>query len=294
MTTHRTEQTPLLFDGNPVTELLVPVRTGTAHERGIDQATALAERWGVPVRLVHVRTPDEPAPTAETDDVIDATDRLRAAHPNVMADGVEIEHEDIATGIESTKVFGSLVMVASDHVSAWTTPESVGEQIVRSAETAVLLTGPRCEAIPTEGVIVVPLDGSVRAEAAIDPALALGAAAGTSIRFVTVVPSATSEQVAELAGRGERVSESGYLRSVVDDLEGRAAEVGWDIVHGDDPTASLVEFVAGRDVAMVVAGAHGASPRMHRILGSTSLGLVQRLDVPVMIVKGPVDSELQG
>ena len=52
-------QAPVLFDREPIVELLVPVQADRFHERGVSIASRYAETWGLPVRLVHVAPREE-------------------------------------------------------------------------------------------------------------------------------------------------------------------------------------------------------------------------------------------
>jgi nucleotide-binding universal stress UspA family protein len=108
--------------------------------------------------------------------------------------------------------------------------------------------------------------------------------------LLSAVPAATTEHVAKLRERGENVSESGYLRSVAQRLEG-SPNVRWEIIHDDDPVEAIARFVETHDVRLVVATTHGETGLARRAFGSVSIGMVERLPVPVLVVKsGGTDS----
>lgn len=276
---------PRLFDEQPVTEILVPIEAGHWYERGISLAARYAEAWSVPLNLVHVRTPDV---DSSLQAVQEAQQSVKARHPSIDVSGTEIDAADVATGIAGQMGRGTLVFVATDRAQRSGGSESFGEQVMNAVETMVMMAGPHVGSIEAAGSVVVALDGSVRAERSLSPALA--AADGDRLWLISSVPAATTEHVAKLRERGENVSESGYLRSVAERLE-NASNVRWEIIHDDDPVHAVARFVETHDVRLVVATTHGETGLARRAFGSVSIGMVERLAVPVLVVKsGGTDS----
>lgn len=280
MTSISSDHSPPLFDGQPILELLVPIELEWDYQQGLAFAARLAGAWQVPVRIVHVRTGTESGKT-----VADVTEAFRALHPDLLVDGVEVESADIASGIERLSTERSLVVLASERASQWLDAESVGEAIVHGVHDMAILCGPGCDDPPVGTSIVVPLDGSTRAEAAIPPAVALAANAGSTLWVVTAVTEATTATVAELRAEGQEVSESAYIRSVAERLEADGIDVGWEVVHHPDPVTGIVSFARDQGAAMVVAATHGDSGVARRVFGSFCMGLVEQGPVPVLIVK---------
>lgn len=283
MATTTNHRPPRLFDGKQVEEILVPIRAGYDPERGVAVAGRYAAKWQVPVRLVHVRLEDDQSIGVDT-----ARLNLALGNTDLTVEGVEVEAADVVSGILSTAGDRSLVLLASDHGSQWEETGSIGEAVLEHTEQLVMLSGPGSERPPVGGPIVVPLDGSTRAESALTPALALAEDQGSKLWLVTAVPSATVEAVARHRARGERVSESGYLRAVAAELVDRGHDVGWEVVHNDDPVAGISAFVETQEASLVVAATHGDTGVAKRLFGSVCLGLVERGTVPVIVVRTDV------
>jgi nucleotide-binding universal stress UspA family protein len=280
-------QAPALFDGQPVTELVVPIYTHRQYERGASIAARYAMAWGIPVRLLHVRSADDPAGAME-----EAVATIRGAHPEIDISGTEIDGDNVGAAIAGAAGDTSLVFLASDHSTQWLEQASVGEEVVQAAASLAVLCGPDCTDPPVGASVVVPLDGSPRAEAAIEVGRAVAAATGVKLWLVTVVSGATAETVAELRASGENVSESGYVRSVAETLAADGVDVGWEVVHDEDPVAGIAGFVADQGSTMAVAATHGDTGVARRLFGSVCMGLVEQGTVPVLVVKTDVqDSE---
>lgn len=276
---------PPLFDGRPPTEILVPAIAEFHYERGIALAAHYAGMWNVPIRLVHVRVPSAPTSVTALDAAVSG---LTSANPELVVDGVEVEADDVVSGIEATSTDRSLIILASDEGSQWLERGSISEALLARADKMLLMAGAGCQEGPTGTSVIVPLDGSVRAEAALEPAIAVAGASNAKLCVTTVVPPAVAEAVSVKRGEGEEVSESGYLRSVTDRLAEEGIDAGWEVVHHGDPVAGINTLARDQGSAMIVAATHGQSGVAKRVFGSICLGLVERGSAPVLVVKTDV------
>ncbi|MDS0477963.1 universal stress protein [Natrinema sp. 1APR25-10V2] len=137
--------------------------------------------------------------------------------------------------------------------------------------------------------ILVPVDGSDPATAALEHAVDVAAEVGATIHVLNVAntnePSLTrlgGEVVDVLEQEGnEIVSEAAEL------TERRNVPVVTDVVQGD-PREVLVEYAATDDFDLVVMGAHGRRGLGEYVLGSVTDHVVNRSDVPVLTVR-PTD-----
>lgn len=284
---------PRLLGDREMTEVLVPIDANFQHERGLTLAGRYAAKWGVPVRLLHIRAPDATTSIAGLESAVDG---LRGVHPGILVDGQEVVAADVAAGIEEVRSDGSLLLLASDRVSQWAEVGSVAEGVLDArSDQVIMLCGPGSTDPPIDTSVVVPLDGSPRAEVAIEPAIGVAEAAGVRLWLTTAVPPATVEKVADLRAKGEHASESGYLGRVSDELEARGVNVGWEVVHHGDPVAGVVGLTRNLGASLIVASTHGDTGVAKRLFGSTTLGMVERGPVPVMVVKAdlPPTKELR-
>lgn len=108
--------------------------------------------------------------------------------------------------------------------------------------------------------VLVPLDGSQHALAAIEPGRVLASAFGCPLRLVHVVPSSGGEQADVPAGT--------------------------EILTGDDIAATLVEAAAGAPPSLVCISSRGRGSVSELVLGSVARHLVSAIEGPVVVV-GP-------
>ena len=148
-----------------------------------------------------------------------------------------------------------------------------------------MLCGPACTDHDFTGPVVVTVDGSSTAESALEPAREVAAALGVKLWVISVVPEATSANVAERQARGEHVSESGYVRALVDRLTSEGVDAGWEIVHDDDAAQGVAAFVRALEAAVVVCASHGRSGVAREVFGRVSMGIVEHSPAPVLVVR---------
>lgn len=154
-------------------------------------------------------------------------------------------------------------------------------------------------ALETTGVhyrkILVPLDGSSRAEVALPLAVRIASSEGaeTVLAHVVPVPELTETGPLEaedielrdrLVSRNERVA-STYLDRARSQLvaEGIAAYVL--MLRNGDVRSRLTHAVLDEAIDLVVLSAHGRSGRADVSLGSTAVHLLEHTAAPVLIVR---------
>lgn len=135
--------------------------------------------------------------------------------------------------------------------------------------------------------LVVPLDGSAFAEHALPTAVGLARRAGARVELVHVLEPGT-----EPGGFETRERAQGYL----DDLAARVSGAGpvemSRFLHLGRPADVLCEWLPAAGADLVVMTTHGRSPLGRMWFGSVASELVQRLTVPVVLVRpgeGPAD-----
>lgn len=279
---------PPPFGERLISELIVPITAEDFHERSIDAALGLADRWTLPLRLVHVRAPDR---ASKATDVDAAVDRLVAAHPERRVSGVEVDGDDVTLGVLGVASPSSLIVMATDSIDQNPLVPSAGGDLIRAMDDMAVLCGPQWN--PGDGrSVVVALDGSARAEASIEPAAALAHAAGETLWLVTVVGSATVEHTASLRARGENVSESAYIRTKADAIAATGVQVGWEVLYSDSPADAITAFADDRSSALIVVATHGSSGLRQRLVGSVAMAVVEMATVPVLVTKTHVEEPL--
>lgn len=179
---------------------------------------------------------------------------------------------------------------------------SVADRLVRELAVPVLLVRPvkgerpDLSAEPLIERVLVTLDGSRLAEAALGPAADLAAALGASLRLVRVIggrlevgspymPHAAQAHREYIAA--ERKAATDYLDRIRRGLEGNgSAVVGADVLEGP-PARSILDAAeredGGQDV--VAMATHGRGGLRRLVLGSVSDKVVRAAVGPVLLVR---------
>ena len=133
--------------------------------------------------------------------------------------------------------------------------------------------------------ILFPTDGSDGAETALDHALDVAAAHGSTVHFLNVADT-THISVTRIQGQVvdtlEREGE-GIVAEAMDRAENRGIDTVTEVVQGQ-PYGTILEYVDARDIDLVVMPTHGRQGLDRYLLGSTTERVVRRSDVPVLTV----------
>lgn len=133
-------------------------------------------------------------------------------------------------------------------------------------------------------VILVPLDGSARAERALAHAEGLALALKSRIAVIRVVetPSDTSLELADLRRQAGEAEE--YLESIRRLLHNRGVDVITRMAYGDVVVA-IIDAARDLDVGLVVMTSHGRRGVKRVFYGSIAAGILQRIDRPLLVIR---------
>ena len=135
--------------------------------------------------------------------------------------------------------------------------------------------------------ILVPLDTSDAAAAAIAPAMELAGALGhplllLAVGDVVVVnamrPVMDSERIT-----AEQALES-YLGHHARSLEGRGVDIETLVIEALDPAAAIADTAASQGSSMIVMSSHGRTGAARWLLGSTADRVIRSSHVPIHLV----------
>jgi nucleotide-binding universal stress UspA family protein len=133
--------------------------------------------------------------------------------------------------------------------------------------------------------LLVPVDGSDGAAAALNHALELAVAHDATVHILNVADT-TRDSVTSVRGRVVDVLEQEGARIVREATE-RATEGGvstvTDVLQGD-PYRTIVDYADTYGIDLVVMATHGRQGLDEALLGSTTERVVRRSDVPVLTV----------
>ncbi|MBO6767457.1 MAG: universal stress protein [Erythrobacter sp.] len=174
---------------------------------------------------------------------------------------------------------------------------ALGSTVLRLLEhgsASLLLVPPQARVAPTYRRILVPVDGSPRAESVIPVALIIARAHGAELILVHVVPPVRrlsgfrAGQAQDLHSEIERQNARG-AREHLEQLRLRAQEVGL-VVHSTllgpaEPRQATCQFAREKDVDLVVMSSHGATALSDVPCGSVAEYLATHCTMPVLMVR---------
>ena len=137
--------------------------------------------------------------------------------------------------------------------------------------------------------IVVPLDGSRFAEAALPLALALARRTDAGLHLVTVVEPNAAVTYGEWEPTAEEWSQD-YLSSVAERISGHDGCEVTTAFRTGHVVETLLDEARARDADVVVMASHGRGALSRACLGSVADGFLRGADRPVVLIR-PVEGE---
>jgi len=176
---------------------------------------------------------------------------------------------------------------------------SVAEKVLHTAQTPLLLIRPTEEqAAPVPGLthIVVPVDGSPAAEAALPLAEALAVSCKVPVTLLRVVET-VSLTFADPAGMGStnypeileglQQAADSYVQQLAAAVRGTGCSVHTETPLGT-PAEKIVEYVHDHPGSLVVMTTHGRTGLAEVVLGSVARRVVQHGNTPTLVVRPAV------
>jgi nucleotide-binding universal stress UspA family protein len=134
--------------------------------------------------------------------------------------------------------------------------------------------------------ILVAIDGSIAAKAALDHALDLARDQHARLTLMTVVPPVAAVSVAGSA-QVVPLQEACFNDALNDAVASVPDDVGLlrILAHGK-PAREIVQRVESGDYDLIVMGTHGRGRVGEAVVGSVSREVVHRSRTPVLLVRG--------
>jgi nucleotide-binding universal stress UspA family protein len=297
-------------------KILVPLDGSALAQTILPYVMALAKGFRSRVILFHVAETalDLEAPEQKT--YVDETvERIRPLAENYLA-GVVDEFRKEGIDVEANVVKGR----AAAQIVGYAEQEDVGlialsthgrsglarlvmgsgiDKILRACEQPVLLVRPRDEATGGEAAgrlskIIVPLDGSNAAEAALPFAEELAKALGLEVILVQVIGIETTVHFGPTAPDSWPVPSdvlqrldvvaSGYLKGLAKQLEDKGLAVEWEVLRGS-AGSRIVEFAKETPDCLVAMTTHGRSGFRRWVMGSVTDEVVRHTGEPVLVMR---------
>jgi nucleotide-binding universal stress UspA family protein len=273
-------------------QILVPVDGNPPSITALEHAADVAADVHGSLHVVNVTVGAEPESDTRAEKIIDeAVDRLDDVDVSVTTEirsGEPIEEiVGAAAGAEvDAIVLGSLGRRGVRRLLLG----SVAEGVVRDAEVPVIVV-PASEEVeckyPYE-TIVVGVDGSEHASAALDRAIEIAARQNAALHLVSVVELPSVQIDGQLDGPLDVLEST--AEQALEEGATRARERGVDDVNTDIRIGSADRILRNcadeQDADLVVVGTHGRSGVDRLLLGSVSERVLRTATAPVLTV-GP-------
>lgn len=298
--------------------ILVPLDGSEFAERALPLASGIAQRSGATLHLAQVHplmvqyppAPDIPLldPAVEERERAEERQYLRRKAAALEADGLQVQTA-LLEGPAGPRLADHAAAVGADLVVLTTHGRdpvsrmwlgSVADYLLRHLPVPRLLvhSSGGAEPLPPPGLprrILVPLDRSPLAEAAIPPALTLGRLAGAELVLLSVVepvipigdPSVSfPADVVRRALDSMEQSSQDYLERLAEKLRCDGLTVSTCCVV-DSRVARRIDAEAVREGCDLIAIAtHGAGGFRRLLLGSVTDKVVRGASVPVLVTGG--------
>ena len=299
--------------------ILVPLDGSRLAEQAMPVAQAIADRARCRLKLVLVHEP--PAVTKAGPDYIKLELAMLKADRGYLKSVTSAARERLGRLVSSTVLrshpvaqtlatysdeLGADLVVMTSHGRsglrrAWL--GSVTDQLIRSREVPVLVVragegeavGPAWE----PGEILVALDGSPLAEAALGPAMEVARLWDAKVSLVQVVspirptnpehglPSSYWQQ----ATADRRGSAQEYVMEVAERVRESGINATGVAVIGKRVPETLIDLAEPGRVSLMVVGTHGLGGVGRMLLGSVADEVVRGANVPILVVRPAAQHE---
>jgi nucleotide-binding universal stress UspA family protein len=297
-------------------KILVPLDGSPLAQSVLPYVMALAKGFHSRVILFHVAETaldhEAPEQKAYADETVE---RVRPLAENYLAgvadefrkEGIDVEIK-VVKGRAAAQIVGYAeqedvgLIALSTHGRSGLARLVMGsgiDKILRACEQPVLLVRPRDEAAGGEAAgrlskIIVPLDGSNAAEAALPFAEELAKTLGLEIILIQVIGIETTVHFGSMAPDSWPVPSdvlqqldvvaSGYLTGLAKQFKARGLMVQWEVLRGS-AGPRIVEFAKETPDCMVAMTTHGRSGFRRWVMGSVTDGVVRHTGEPVLVMR---------
>jgi nucleotide-binding universal stress UspA family protein len=306
-------------DAGAIRRILVCIDRSAFSEGCLGQAIAISKGLGSAITLLHVMQPLHERSGPQTTNVFDweiARQEATAYLERLQKEGTEASGRQVESRLEQGHPAERITEVARElgadltvlgsqgerSVAAWNLGSTV-QQVLAVARGSVLIAraSPAVDVSPKR--ILVPLDGSLRAESVLPTAVRIASAHDAEMLLVFVVREQVATSVLrtpedlkiarKLAERLEIGGES-YLHGLRDRLVREGASVRTRVVRSVDERRSILDLSRTERSDLTVLSAHGSTCNPGLTCGSVTAHLIAHSVVSLLVLQDLRPSELGG
>jgi nucleotide-binding universal stress UspA family protein len=308
-------------DAGTIRRILVCIDRSAFSEGCLGQAVAIAKGFGSAITLVHVMQPPHERSGPQTTNVFDweiARQEATAYLERLQKEGTEASGGQVEYRLEQGHPAERITEVARElgadltvlgsqgerGVAAWNLGSTV-QQVLAVARGSVLIArpGPAGAIDGAPKRILVPLDGSLRAESVLPTAVRIASAHDAEMLLAFVVREQVATAVLRapedlqtarrLAARLEIGGEV-YLNGLRDQLLREGASVRTLVVRSTDERRSILDLSRTERSDLIVLSAHGSTCNPALTCGSVTAHLIAHSVVSLLVLQDLRRSELGG
>jgi len=296
-------------------EVLVPLDGSALSEEVLPYAASLAKGLGARIALLHIIDADNlRVETGEHRAYLDQLQQsAEAAATGYLGEQAKALAE-LGIGASTAVVYGKPADVLAAFGEGQKEPEtlialsthgrsglarvalgSVADRLLRGAHAPLLLIHPRDgarERLAELKRIVVPLDGSPLAEAALPLVTELAKALGLAVTAIWVVQITSQvygppELVVYPANLLQELQQtaSSYLQRVVERLKTSGVTAEFEVLLHHAPPIAITDYAHDREGTLIAMTTHGRSGFTRWMLGSVTDHVVRLSGAPVLVVR---------
>ena len=306
---------PVASEPLRIRSILLPLDGSPFAEQALPWATAIARKARARLRLALVHQVPHPFPPDESSRRLytrvelmlrkSQREYLRGVAGRIKAEGPLQVVTAALEGAPAPSIGAYVSEVGVDMVvltthgrggleRAWL--GSVADQLVRSLEVPVLLIRPTEGSAPAPRLeeILVPLDGSRRAEAALPAAMAMATLFGARLALIQGVepaammvnapmsfPAPFDEELTAL----RRSEAKDYLDDIAERLSGEGVATTASAVLCAGPFEAIQAAAKAPGIGMIALATHGRGGLRRMVLGSVADKLVRAGELPVLVTR---------
>jgi nucleotide-binding universal stress UspA family protein len=261
-----------------VNKILVPIGFDLADQATRGCARAMARRANATLELITVCEGDD-VELAERHLASIVEDGEPATTTRVVV-GTDVEGELVGEAISNRD---ALLCLSSTAKGSFVESllGSISEDLARDAGLPVVLVGPMATRRIEDGVngiLLVPLDGTLTGEAILPHAFAIATEFALQVTLVQVIDQHDVPV-------GLTIEESNYLHNVADEWHDVAGGINWEVLHGRNVGKAIADFIERTENVVLVAMATRGVPVAGRLYyPSTTFSLLRHSAAPVAVL----------